>query len=377
MVFLHTVSLSLLSLALSARASFQDFGIPQSDATVNVRVFDVGTTTMANAMALFVHPVLTGRENMTSSMLSFLIEHNGKRILFDLGMRNDTQNFSPTVASYFPGLVAKLDEPNGEITGILKTAGIPLNTINAVIWSHAHFDHIGDMSKFPNSTELIIGSETDMDTYPQVPTASLKAEDFAGRTVTKIDFSKANLTFSGLKAIDYFGDGSFYLMDTPGHMAGHITALARTTNSSFIVLGADTFHHPGEVRPRPAFQQQYPCPAHLLEDAKAISTDYFWSPKSSSGVFDLTSRPEQLFAVADTAGSFYADPVTSEISIVKLANFDADPDFFVLASHDISLRGAIPVFPAFLNQWKQQQLKENSVWGFLNKSSPSFIFTTV
>lgn len=38
----------------------------------------------------------------------------------------------------------------------------------------------------------------------------------SGHNVTKIDFTAANLTFSGLKAIDYFGDGSFYLLNTPG-----------------------------------------------------------------------------------------------------------------------------------------------------------------
>ncbi|CAK5263757.1 unnamed protein product [Mycena citricolor] len=366
-----------LSLALSACASFRNYGIPESDATVDVRVFDVGTSTLVNGTGMILHPIPTGRETMSFPLFAFLIEHNGKRVMFDLGMRNDTQNFAPSVAGMFTANLSKLEEPNGDITGLLEAGGIPLNTINTVIWSHSHFDHIGDMSKFPNTTELVIGAETNTDTYPQVPTASLKVEDLAGRIVTKIDFSKANITFSGLRAVDYFGDGSLYLLDTPGHLAGHITALARTTRSSFLVLGADSFHHPGAIRPRPAFQAQYPCPAHLLEDAKTISTDYFWSPKSISGVFDLPSRPEQLLAISDLATSFFANPVDSQISVEKLANFDADPDFFVVVSHDMSLRGVIPMFPAYLNRWKHDKLKENTVWGFLNKSSPSFIFTPI
>jgi hypothetical protein len=38
----------------------------------------------------------------------------------------------------------------------------------------------------------------------------------SGHNVTELNFDHANLTFSGLPALDYFGDGSFYLLNTPG-----------------------------------------------------------------------------------------------------------------------------------------------------------------
>jgi hypothetical protein len=34
--------------------------------------------------------------------------------------------------------------------------------------------------------------------------------------VVKLDFDSTKLIFGGMKAIDQFGDGSFYLVDTPG-----------------------------------------------------------------------------------------------------------------------------------------------------------------
>jgi len=235
------------------------------------------------------------------------------------------------------------------------------------------------MSKFDNSTELIIGSETDTMTYPTFPNASLLASDLAGRKVTKIDFTTANLTFSGgLKAIDYFGDGSFYLVNTPGHLPGHLTALARVTPTSFISLGGDTFHHAGEARPRPEFQKNFPCPAHLLEETKtSISTDFFWSPKSRDGAFDIPSRSQQLFATSDLPDSFYADPVTSAVSNEKLATFDADPDILVLVAHDLSLREFIPYYPAYLNDWKETNFKERTVWNFVDKTNPAFAFSPI
>src|SRR5687768_10801423 len=50
---------------------------------------------------------------------------------------------------------------------------------------------------------------------------------------------------------DYFGDGSFYLLNTPGHAIGHLGGLARTSSNpdTFIFMGADLCHHPGVMRP--------------------------------------------------------------------------------------------------------------------------------
>ncbi|KAK7025194.1 Metallo-beta-lactamase superfamily protein [Favolaschia claudopus] len=373
------LSAILLASGIGATAAWIDFGIPHSSSTVDIRAFNVANAPLVNQSHAFIHPVVSGHENATFTMFAFLVEHtkSRKRLLFDLGIRKDPLNLAPSIRGLFTSGIGQL-EMSGDITDLLRTGGIPLDSIDSVIWSHAHFDHIGDMSKFPNTTRLIIGSETNTETYPDFPNAPLQASDLANRTVIKIDFATANLTLSGLKAIDYFGDGSFYLLNTPGHLAGHITALARVTPTSFIVLGGDTFHHVGEARPRPAFQKNFPCPAHLLEEAKtSISTDYFWSPKSRDGAFDMLSRSQQLFAISDTPDSFYEEPVTAQISLDKLSAFDADPDIFVVIAHDISLRDVLPYFPKYLNDWKKNGLKKQTVWNFVEKANPASVFTPV
>lgn len=142
------------------------------------------------------------------------------------------------------------------------------------------------------------------------------------------------------------------------------------------MLGGDTFHHAGQARPRPAFQKNFPCPAHLLEDAKsAVSTDYFWSHDSRPGAFDLRSRAQALLGISDLPDRFYADPVAAGVSLEKVATFDADADFLVVAAHDISLRDAIPYFPAYINGWKASGLKEKVVWEFLDRANPAFVFS--
>ncbi|KAJ6455401.1 hypothetical protein C8R45DRAFT_1188047 [Mycena sanguinolenta] len=363
-IFFGTLLASLIG---NTYASYRDFGIPASSATVDVRVFNVANMTLIEEAHAFIAPVVPGHESVTFPMYSFLISHKSSntRLMFDLGVRKDPQNTPPSISVAFKAVATF--EPYKDITVLLQEGGIDLTNIDA-----------GDMSTFPNSTNIIIGPDTNTSIYPANPNATLQASDFAGHNVTKVDFASSKLTFAGMKAVDHFGDGSLYLLDTPGHLPGHITALARVTATSFLVLGGDTYHHAGQARPRPAFQKAYPCPAHLLEESKsAVSTDYFWSHDSTLGKFDLPSRAVQLLALSDLPGSFYADPVTAAVSLEKIATFDADDDFFIIAAHDISLRSSIPYFPASINGWQKSGLKRQAVWDFIHQTNPAFVFSPI
>ncbi|KAJ7062223.1 beta-lactamase-like protein [Mycena amicta] len=368
----------------SSRGSSLALGIPPSNSTVSISRFNIGNITAFNQLHTVVHPILPGHESLPFPMYSFLVEHGSRKLLFDIGIRQDPQNLVPNLAALFQTGVYVLAKLDKDITEVLNEAGIALESIESVIWSHSHFDHIasGDMSKLPSSISLVIGSETDVSTYPDNPNAILQESDLAGRTVTKIDFSKSALKFNDLQAVDYFGDGSFYLVNTPGHIAGHLTALARVTAnpSTFILLAGDTFHHPGEARPRPAFQETFPCPAHLLASVRShISTDYFFSPGSHDGAFDLPSRASSLLAISDTPDSVYADPVLATVSIDKVARWDADEDVLVLASHDMSPSGldGLPYYPHLLNGWKNAGWKQNTVWNFVDVDGPAWMFSPI
>jgi glyoxylase-like metal-dependent hydrolase (beta-lactamase superfamily II) len=175
-------------------------------------------------------PAIPGFDRVRCGCWSILITHppSGQRLLYDLGVRKDWQNLAPAIG--IPGLmdsgiITKL-EVGQNVSEILSEAApehrIGLEEISAVIWSHFHFDHTGDVSTFPSMTKLIVGpgsKKAFMPGYPADPHAQTLESDFAGRDVVEVDFTKSPLRIGRFEALDYFGDGSFYLLNAPGKCA--------------------------------------------------------------------------------------------------------------------------------------------------------------
>lgn len=82
-------------------------------------------------------------------------------------------------------------------------------------------DHTGNPTGFPSTTDLIVGpgfKDTLLPGYPENETAMVGEADYMGRHLRQLDFEKESngLAIGGFRSIDYFGDGSFYLLESPG-----------------------------------------------------------------------------------------------------------------------------------------------------------------
>lgn len=83
----------------------------------------------------FMAPPVPGLETFkTSPSLSFLLEHpSGRRLVFDLGIRKDYQNYSKSITEYLP--TTKYDiQVEKNVADILAEDGISGSDIEAVIW---------------------------------------------------------------------------------------------------------------------------------------------------------------------------------------------------------------------------------------------------
>ena len=113
---------------------------------------------------------------------------------------------------------------------------------------------------------LVPVSKSNPKTYPGHPKApdNLIVQDaFEGRHLIKLDFNESQLNICGLRAIDWFKDGSFYVLKAPGHSGDHVVSLARTAEEKFLLLEGDLAHHCGEFRPNtllPLPESIFPSP---------------------------------------------------------------------------------------------------------------------
>ncbi|CAM1506336.1 Fc.00g059770.m01.CDS01 [Cosmosporella sp. VM-42] len=251
---------------------------------------------------------------------SFLISHpSGGHILFDLGMRKDFDG-NPTVIradhDYISPIVPK------DAIDLLSQGHIQPSQISAVVFSHLHFDHVGDPVKFSHST-FITGPGSRKATTPGFP-KNAKSPFLSAI----IDHDKyRELSFESdiwvpigpfERAYDYFGDGSFYLLDAPGHMPGHLGALAQTGEDEWVFMGGDCCHHRA-----------------LLVGARPVS---------------VTVGP-------NGTPSFHKDPPTAISTIEKVRILERGGNVFVALAHDAMLEGKMPVYPASLKGWKESAWK--------------------
>ncbi|KAJ5650399.1 uncharacterized protein N7484_004122 [Penicillium longicatenatum] len=340
-------------------AELPNFSVPAGQ-TITVKL--INTVNFGPAqLNRFMAPPVPGMETHPSNpSFSFLLEHSsGQKLVFDLGIRKDYQNYAPKIAQYIPTTKYTI-EVTKNVIDILEESGIRGEEVQAVIWSHWHWDHIGDPSTFPNTTDLVVGpgfKEAMLPGAPTNPDSPLSEADFKSRNLREITFEgPQSLKIGQFNAFDYFSDGSFYLLDSPGHAIGHLCGLARTTTNpdTFVLLGGDVCHYGGIFRP----SKYLPLPDSIHPHGNV--------PFCPGGAFEelQQTRGRSITEPLFTPTFGHDIPLIIE-TIGKLQEADCMDNVFVIIAHDATVRDGVDHFPLSLNRWKEMGWGKDLKWAFL------------
>lgn len=395
---------------MSNAKSAPDLKIPRSEHTVSVSIIDTTVRITGLPVAAFTQPQIDGYSTIVGGCAyAFLIKHHNSAtkskhdtLLFDLGVRKDVQN-SPKVVVDQAVAAGFQMEVKKNVYDILQDEGDDPAKVGGIIWSHYHVvssfsigemcetlilqqDHTGDPATFPKDTDLIVGPGFKQSFVPAWPTKEDSPVDekaWEGRELREISFDgERSLKLGQYKAYDFYGDGSFYLIDSPGHAVGHMCALARTSASppTFVLvsvvtltliersytdghckLGGDVAHHGSEFRPT----EYVPLPKSIEPNplVAPFATSTFVCPGSIYEAMHPKKSSTEPFVQA--LGFIHDDARGACASVEKLLEFDAQDNIFSVIAHDLSLIDLVDFYPKTIDDWKKRGWKEQGHWRFL------------
>jgi glyoxylase-like metal-dependent hydrolase (beta-lactamase superfamily II) len=172
------------------------------------------------------------------SIHALIIEADDRRIVVDTCLGNDKERG-------IPGWNMR----HGPFLEDISAAGYPRESIDTVLCTHLHVDHVGWntmwvdekwVPTFPNARYLF--GRTEWDHWSQEQNSQARGEDIIGDSVQPIvDANLADLVDSNHKVTD-----EIWLEPTPGHTPGHVSVRISSQGEDALITG-DFMHHPCQM----------------------------------------------------------------------------------------------------------------------------------
>jgi glyoxylase-like metal-dependent hydrolase (beta-lactamase superfamily II) len=180
----------------------------------------------------------TAEGRLRMSIQSLVIETPSRRIVVDTGLGNDKQGRN----------VPTWNDRHDPFLDTMTAAGFPPDSIDTVLCTHLHVDHVGWNTKLADGKWVptfdkarYIFGKTEYEHWRDHSDAPDKAAVFNDSVKPIVDAGKAELIASDAKLAD-----EITMIPTPGHSPGHMSIHIRSDGEEGLLTG-DVAHHPCQM----------------------------------------------------------------------------------------------------------------------------------
>ena len=180
----------------------------------------------------------TAEGRLKMSIQSFVVETPSRRIIVDTGIGNDKQGRN----------VPAWNNRNEPFLEMLTQAGFTPDSIDTVLCTHLHVDHVGWNTKLVDGKWVptfakarYVFGRTEYEHWRDHSDAPDKAAVFADSVQPIIDAGQADLVPDGHRLAD-----EITLIPTPGHSPGHMSVHIKSDGQEGLLTG-DAAHHPCQM----------------------------------------------------------------------------------------------------------------------------------
>jgi len=180
------------------------------------------------------------QRDITVPVSMFVIDHPKGLVVFDTGNNVAISDGADNCKKYWAVGFCDFLKPSQTradvIDAQLKKLGYTTDKVKAVITSHVHLDHGGNLALFPNAIHVVQRKELYQGWWPE----KFQGRDAKGAFVLADLMGTRDFNFLELDGdYDLFGDGTVVVLSTPGHTLGHQSLKVKLASGKSVIMSQD------------------------------------------------------------------------------------------------------------------------------------------